>query len=152
MNAQSEIVFGAEFISDSIDEALPLMREHWDGLDHFGDDEFDPDITAYKKLDDACLLRVFTARENGSLIGYCVFFVKYSFISKKLLEADQLGLFIKKDSRGFGVKFIKWCDECLKNEGVNVVYQNIPSTTRLGSIFKRIGYKEADHSYARRIN
>lgn len=149
---KSGVTFQPEFVEDSIQDAIPLIQEHWDGLEHYANEPLDLDVTAYKKLDDACLLRVFTARESdGAIVGYCVFFVKYSFMSKKVLEANQMALFIKKGKRGFGIRFIKWCDDMLKKEGINIVYQHIPDSTGLGPIFERIGYKKADVSYARRL-
>jgi hypothetical protein len=56
------------------DEALPLFRAHFNEVqDYFeGKKDLDPDVETYLKLDEAGYLRVYTARESGLLIGYCI--------------------------------------------------------------------------------
>lgn len=149
---KSGIRFGAEFVVDSWAEALPLMKEHWDEIEEYKDIPLDPDFEIYKKLDDAQVLRVFTARDDEKkLVGYCVYFVQRNPLSKSICQANQNALFIKKGNRGFGKKFIEWCDSILKKEGINLVYHHVSPQHDYSPILKRIGYRHSYGVYSRRL-
>lgn len=149
---EAAVRFGAEFIADSWAEALPLMKAHWDEIEDQSI-KFDPDFETYKKLDEMQALRVFTARsESNELLGYCVYFVQMNPLSKSLLQANQNALFIKKGSRGFGKKFIEWCDDLLKKEGINQVFHHVSVLHDYSAILRRLGYKMTYSIYSRRIS
>ncbi len=155
MNATAqevEVFFGAERVVDSWAEALPLMQEHWDEIKEQQDVPLDPDFEVYKKLDDMQVLRVFTARDGkNNLLGYCVYFVQTNPLSKKISQANQNALFIKKDARGFGKKFIAWCDDLLTREGINFVYHHVSIGHDYSPILKRLKYRTAYTVYSRRL-
>jgi hypothetical protein len=48
-------------------------------------------------------------------------------------------------------QFIKWVDEQLKAEGVQVVYAHVKSAFNFGSMLRRLGYQDHDVTYARRL-
>ncbi len=102
----------------------------------------------YGSLEQAGILRLFTARDNGKLVGYNVFM---------LIEHHQHGvsfashdtLFLHKDFRKgtTGIKFLKWCDEQLKKDGARFITQHSSSSVNLEKIFLRMGYKLAEKIY-----
>ena len=146
------VQFGAEFIVDSWADALPLMKAHWDEIED-PDMAFEPDFETYKKLDEAQVLRVFTARsDTNEMLGYCVYFVQVNPLSKSLIQANQNALFIKKGCRGFGKQFIAWCDDMLKKEGINHVFHHVSVLHDYSPILRRLGYKMTYSIYSRRIS
>ena len=148
----SEIHFGAEFVSDSWSEALPLMKAHWDEIEQYKEIPLDPDFEIYKKLDEAQVLRVFTARDSESkLVGYCVYIVQVNPLTKGITMANQNALFVKKENRGFGKKFIAWCDDMLRKEGINFVYHHVSPQHDYSPILRRLGYKSSYQVYSRRL-
>jgi len=144
-------VFGAEFIRDVWRESLPLMHEHWDEIAHYKDIPLDPDFEQYKFLDDNKILRVFTIREEGKLIGYALFFVKPNIHYKSSLQAFQDVIFISKKYRGIGKKFIKWCDEMLSREGVQIVHHHVKKDHNFGPLLNRMNYELVDLIYSKRL-
>ena len=102
----------------------------------------------YGSLEQAGILRLFTARDNGKLVGYNVFM---------LIEHHQHGvpfashdtLFLHKDFRKgtTGIKFLKWCDEQLKQDGARFITQHSSGSVDLENIFLRMGYKLAEKIY-----
>lgn len=139
--------------SKLFEEMAPLLQKHWEEIAHFKDIELDPDWEQYEKLEQVGVLRVFVARDHsGIMVGYAVFFVRHNPHYKKSLQALQDILFIDPTRRGFGAKFILWCDEQLKSEGVQAVYHHIKAAHNFGHMLERLGYSLVDLIYTRRVN
>jgi len=138
-----------------LDELLPLLHIHWKTVAHFQDIELAPDTEAYLKLQEHGMLRVFTAREETSgLIGYAVFFVRPNIHYRKSLQAQQDVLFIHPEKRGFGAKFIAWCDKQLAAEGVQAVYHHVKAKPELNfsPLLEKQGYHLIDLIWAKRLD
>lgn len=134
-------------------EMLPLFSAHYQEIAHFKDIPLDPDFDQYIKLDEAGFVRAFTARTpEGEILGYAVFFVKYNPHYKTSLQASQDVLYIDKKRRGFGAKFILWCDRELAKEGIQLSYHHIKQAHDFGPMLKRMGYELVDYIYARRLD
>lgn len=133
-------------------ELLPLLSAHYREVAHFQDIEFDPDMESYAALDKTERLRIFTCREEGELVGYSVYFISQSLHYKKSKQAHQDILFVHPEKRGVGHRLIRWCDEQLRLEGVQVVYQHIKAKHNFGPMLEWLGYELVDHIYARRLD
>lgn len=97
------------------------------------------------------MLNVFTARheETNALTGYAIFFVKHNLHYSTSLQAIQDVLYIDQKQRGFGAKFILWCDQELKKLGVQAVYHHVKTKHDFGPLLKRIGYEHIDQIWGR---
>lgn len=147
----AEVVFDREYSVYGIwDEIYPLLVQHKDEIAHHKDIPLDPDKDFYMKACALGMVRVFTAREDAKLIGYAIFFVKPDFHYQQL-TAQQDIIFIQKDKRGFGRKFIEWCDEQLKAEGVRFVSHHVKKAHDFSPLLRRIGYELVDLIYVRRF-
>jgi GNAT superfamily N-acetyltransferase len=139
--------------ADLFAELAPLLNAHYLEISHFQDIPLSPNYEAYQAIADTGGLRVFTARdEDRELVGYCVFFVRHNLHYKSSLQAVQDILFIRPDQRGTGARLIKWCDEQLKKEGVQVVYQHVKAAHNFGEMLERMGYEFVDLIYAKRLD
>lgn len=128
----------------------PLIHDHYREIARFQDIELDPDFDLYSKIDAMGKLRVFTARsEEGLLLGYACFFVNPHLHFKNSLQAVHDLIFIAKPARGHGGKFIQYCDDQLKFEGVEVISYGVSTAFDWGAILKRRGYEPIDTIYAR---
>lgn len=145
--------FQIEKLKDIFNEMLPLFEKHWEEIAHFKDIKLEIDKESYFKMEEIGLLRIFTAREeDNSLAGYAVFIIKHNLHYKSSLQALQDVLYIDKEKRGFGAKFILWCDKQLKQEGVQVVYHHIKAAHNWGKMIERLGYQLQDLIYCRRLD
>lgn len=151
MITATKVEFGTDTVEKVWPEIYPLFLKHWEEIAHYKNIPLEPDFDKYKEIEAVGMLRIFTAREEGKLIGYCVYFINHNLHYKSTIQALQDVLFVQKDKRGFGMKFIKWCDEQLKKEGVNVVHQHIKKAHNFGPMLERIGYELVDLIYARRL-
>lgn len=150
-----EISFGKESATpEFIEEIKPLLQKHWQEIAHFKDIPLDPAWDDYLTLDKLGMLRVYTARLNASLIGYCIFIVRRNPLYKTSLQASQDILFIDPAHRnqGFGRSFIDWCDSMLKLEGVQVSYQHVKEAHNFGPLLESLGYELVDLIYLRRLD
>lgn len=147
------MTFARERAQDILDEILPLLKSHYDEIAHFKDIPLEPDFEKYLKLEELDGIRVYTARdENQKLIGYSVFFLSHNIHYKSSLQAVQDVLFIHPSNRGSGAKFILWCDDQLKKDGVQAVYQHVKAAHNFGPLLERFGYQLVDLIYSRRLD
>ncbi len=142
------VTFASERVADVWAEIYPLFEKHWQEIGEYKDIPLNPDFDLYKKIDEA--IRVYTAREFGALIGYCVFFINPNLHYKNTKQALQDVLFIQKDKRGFGKDFMEWCDGQLIADGVDVIHRYMSNEKDFGSLLERIGYEFKALIYSRR--
>lgn len=147
--------FQVEKLSGVREEIEPLLYAHFLEIAHFQDIPLDPDWTTYEALEQAGALRIFTVRdEYRALIGYAVFAVHRNPHYRGSLQATQDILFLDKPWRGrtIGYRFLAWCDDQLRDEGVQVVRHHFKVAHDLGPIFARLGYEDEDRIVVKRLD
>lgn len=141
-----------EFLKDIFDDLVPLFDLHYAEVKHFDDIPLSPDKQTYLNIEDSGVLRVFTIRnDDDELVGYNILFIREHMHYSKSVQAVNDVIFIREDSRGQGRDFIEWCDELLKKEGVDAVYQTVKATHNWGPMLERQGYKLIDLTYGKRL-
>lgn len=146
--------YAQETFEDIIDEIQPLFLEHYDEIAKYKDIPLNPDMGAYKAMDRLGILKIFTCRSevmDNKLVGYGIYLVKNHLHYQSCLVAQQDILFISKQYRGQGMKFIRWCDEQLKAIGCDLTVQHVKATHNFGPMLERIGYELMDLIYTRRL-
>lgn len=141
--------FAREKITENLDFLLPLFKKNWEET---GIKELPLDLNThmYLKAEEMGVFRLYTYREESTeLVGYSFFFTSMSPHHKTKKTATQDTLFIDKEKRGHGLKFILWCDEQLFNDGVDVITRSAKVTHDYGNILKRIGYEAKEIVYVR---
>ena len=145
------ITYQREQVSDVLSEIKPLLEMHWREIAHYQDIPLEPLWDWYQR---APGVRVFTARLNGELIGYVVFGIGPSKHYSGSIQAAQDILYLHPEHRAgrTGYKLIKYCDEQLRAEGVQVVYQHAKVAKDFGRLLVAIGYEPVDTIYGRRLD
>lgn len=160
------LVLARERSTDLWGEILPLLKEHYLEISHFPDIELDPDIEAYNQCEALGMLRCYTARLSGELIGYSVNFIRHNMHYQRSLQGVQDVLFVAKAHRHgrVGVKLIRYKEEQLRAEGTQVTYEHTKANdqirlaltclnrTDVGAIMERLGYELVDLIYAKRLD
>lgn len=147
--------FGRENAHQFIPEAMDLFSLHWGEVGHYKDIPLEIDIDTYNKLEDAGSLRIYSARDDvNHVIGYSFYFIKHNVHYKSSLQASQDIIFIHPEKRGFGKEFIKWCDDELRKEGVQVVYHHVKTKKELnfGPLLEKLNYELIDLVYGKRLD
>ena len=66
-----------EFLATVEDDIRPLIQKHWEDIALNKDKiKLNPDWDAYHTLEQAGVLKIFTAREGDKLVGYFVVVVQ----------------------------------------------------------------------------
>ena len=148
------MVYARETFAGIRDEVMPLLDEHYLEVAHYKDIPLDVDFAAYDAVETAGMFRVYTARTGtGALVGYAAFFVRSNGHYRGSLQAHQDVLFMLPGSRGLGGELIRYAEEQLRAEGVQVVYQHIKvATPRTAALMVRLGYQAVDTIFAKRLD
>ena len=145
--------FAIEKISDTWDEAHDLMLENHKETGSTDSIEFNPDKDKYLAIENVGLMKLFTARDEGKLVGYAIFLISVHLHYSCQLWAMQDVMFMKNTHRGIGsYRFMKWVDEELANLGVNVVLRSVHVRKDYSRILEKIGYQKIETSFMRRFN
>jgi GNAT superfamily N-acetyltransferase len=146
------ITYQQESLSTCKEDAIPLLEKHWEEIALNKDKiKLNPDWDAYADLEDAGILKIFTARDGGRLVGYFVTFVKAHIHYKDHLFAYNDILFLSPDKRkGFvGPKLMKFAEKCLKEDGVCVLVVNTKLHKPFDTLLKWLGYKHIENLYSK---
>lgn len=134
-------------------DAIPLLEKHWEEIALNKDKiKLNPDWDAYANLEDADILKIFTARDaDNKLVGYFVVFVKAHIHYKDNLFAYNDILFVDQNYRkGFtGPRLMKFAEKCLKADGVDVIIVNTKRHKPFDSLLLWLGYKHIENLYSK---
>lgn len=146
--------FQQEFLDTSANEAKELLELHWNEIAVNRDKiKLNPDWDAYFDLERKGKLRIFTARENGRLIGYFVVIVGVNLHYKDHVFAVNDILYLHSSWRKglTGVKLIKFAEKCLQLEGVSVMSINTKTHRPFDSLMSYLKYDLVERVYQKYI-
>ena len=137
------------------EEGLPLLEAHYREISQYLDIPLTPDVERYRQLEANGVLRIYTVRADGRLVGYAVFAVSRNPHYTTCLQAAQDILFVDQTFRKgrLGIKLIQFSEEQLRSEGVQVVYHHVKVLhPALGSLLQHMGYEHVEQIYAKRLD
>jgi len=107
------------------------------------------DWETYAKLEDLGLVKIFTARDNGKLVGYLWVILSPNLHSKGTTVASDDGLFVSKEYRGKQVAqdLIRFTEQCLKEDGLKVFCISGTHENPIGPLMNRMGYTAIETKY-----
>lgn len=137
-----------------LDEARPLLAEHWREIAPYDDIPLDVDTHHYLAAGEAGVCRCYTVRVGDQLVGYALFFVRPAPHYAGSLQAAQDVLYLHPSMRGgAGAEFIAYCDEQLRACGVQVVHHHAKHAhPQLGKALERLGYEPVETIYSKRLD
>lgn len=144
--------FALENLGNVKEDIKPLIEEHWKeiALDK-GAIKLNPDWDAYGAYDFIGSLRVYTAREDGQLMGYFVVLVSRSLHYKDHTFANNDIIFLKKEARQglTGFKLIKYAVQQLEAEGVSKIHINTKIHQPFDVVLERLGFNCIERIYSK---
>lgn len=141
-----------EFVWQVADEIKPLLDMHWRDIATNKDViKLNPDWEAYHSLEGQGKLKVFTARDAGTLVGYFVVLVGHNIHYKDHLFAANDIIYLHKDHRkGFaGIRLINFAEKCLTADGVSTLTINTKVHQPFDAILERMKYKLVERVYSK---
>lgn len=144
------VTFEKEFVGVVAMEVQDLLRAHYLELAKNQDKvHLDPDWDRYIAMERADALLLYTAREDGELIGYSCFFSSPHPHYKALRLVNNDVLFLRADKRvgRTGMRFIDFCEQAVRAEYPHEQFAltwHAKEGTDLGAILPRKGYGVQD--------
>lgn len=149
----SGVRFQRETVGGIIDDILPLAKKHYQEVSHYSDIPLELDYQKFYALEKINALFIFSIRaQDRALIGYAVFFAdKHVHYASKHAHSDAI--FILPEYRGeLGRKFVDWCDQEMKKEGVSLVYHSVTPKKDFSKMLKKLGYELHETIYTRKLS
>ena len=132
-----------EFLDQVKDDILSLLDLHYKEIALNQDKiKLNPDWDVYSELEQQGKLKIFTARDNDTLVGYFVVVVGVNMHYKDHTFACNDIIYLHKDYRkGFaGIKLIKFAKKCLTEDGVSVLAINTKVHQPFDKVLERLGF------------
>lgn len=137
-----------------LNEIKPLLFEHWEEIAVNKDKiKLDPDYDSYLYLAKTGLLKVYTVRDNGKLVGYYSTLVTPHLHYRNNTYAINDLIFLIPEFRGklVGLKLIKFAEQELKKLGVSVIMLHTKTEHSFSTIAERLGYSCVEETYSKYI-
>ena len=145
------ITFQKEAPSPFADDAIQLFKDHYDEIAERTDViDLDPNIEQYNFMFNKNMLEIHTARDDGKLVGYSIWFVVNHIHYKKSLTATSDVLYISPNYRKgmFGYKFIKWTTDEIKKRKPQRILFHVKPFLDYGHLLERLGGHFFEKSYS----
>lgn len=149
------ITYQKEKFSDCIEEAKPLLLEHWEDVGFDKDNApLNPNYEQYQNLCNANVLHIITVREDDKLIGYSSWFVSYNlhYQDKKFAECDIFFLSEPFRKGLVGYNLLKQSTQILRNLGVDYITAKDKKRRDIGVLFRRLGYEAIETVYLKKMD
>ena len=141
------ITFQKELAANIRYEIAGLLDEHYEELTlNKSIVKLNPNWDKYLALENTNNLQVFTARKDGLLVGYSVFFLDYHIHYIDLLVATNDLIFMRAEERQgtVGIRLIKYSEEQLKLLGAHKITWHIKASNDFSPILRRLKYVNED--------
>ncbi len=146
----SQVNYQQEFLDDVKGESLALIEGHFNEVYPCRDVySLDMDWDTYSKLEDMGLVKIFTARDCGTLVGYLWVILSPNIHSKGSYTACDDGLFVTKSHRGkmVAVELIRFVEKCLKEDGIKTFHLVGTAEKPIDSLVERMGYAKIETKF-----
>ena len=112
-----------------------------------------PDLKKYAAMEATGMMKCYTAREYGKIIGYAVWFILHHMHYQDTLMAMNDIIYIAKEKRGSmtGIKLLEYSEKELKQFGVQTIGLHIKKVFDWGRVAERIGYECVESTYQKWI-
>lgn len=137
--------FAQELLCECVKEVMPLLQmHHAEVMPHGEAIPLDPDWDCYALLERLGRFVVFTARDDGRLVGYAAFHLMPHLQSRQFLRAVNEVIFVAPEHRRgmLALSFVKHCHDRLTAAGARHIAYESPLTSNLAPILHRIGYED----------
>ena len=146
------IEYKQEFLCTCLDDIKPLLKDHWEELAlHQDEIKLEPDYDRYLQMEDK--LKVFTLRDRGELVGYLIVIVDNHLHYASTLWATTDVFYLKPEYRNmsFGSTLLQFCEDCLKEDGVDVFMVGMKVHRPFEELVESLGYKPVELTYGKKL-
>ena len=148
------LTFHVEAFSDAIEDALPLLLDHYNEIAlNKETTPFDPSWEQYWTLEQAGVLHIVTARDEGKLVGYSAYILLKRNLHYALSVAESDIFYLAPEYRkGLnGARMLKFAEDSLRALGVQRIVTKTKLTPEhdLGPLLERLGFAPIERVYVK---
>ena len=146
------MIFALESLANGKEDIKPLIEKHWELVAlNQGVIKLNPDWEKYAQMDQSGLLRIFTARKNHELVGYCVLVVSQSLHYKDHIFANNDVVFVLPEYREgmTGYKLIKYAEDYCRENNVSLLNINTKVHLPFDSLMLGMNFELIERIYSK---
>ena len=148
-------VIAYESLASCLEEAKPILEEHWKEITVYRDIPLDPEYDLYETLEKTGSLAIYTIRVQGELVGYSVYFVRRHLHYRNHVWANNDILLVRKPYRNFGIgkQLLDFVENDLRSRGVNVIHHGTKTAhPELALLLQSRGHQRVEVGYSFRLS
>ena len=152
--SDSAVKLNIESLEQVKEDILPLLKDHWEEVAVNKElIKMNPCWDTYKKLQDEGMLGIFTAREEGNLIGYFVVIASKNPHYKDHVFGVNDVIYLKPEYRGtyVGSDLITFAEKYMTRFGASVFTINTKTHIPFDSVLKRLGFEHIENVYSKML-
>lgn len=149
-----KIKYAQESALEVIEEMDILTEKHWEEIAVNKDKiALNPDYEKYVALEDAGVLKIYTVRDNGQLVGYFLVMVTPHLHYQDHVFAMNDIIYVDPTYRGSTIAYrlIKFAEQQLKAEGVSVLMINMKVHAPFDRLLEGLGFSNTERVYTKFI-
>lgn len=142
-----------ERVQDVMAEIRPLLEAHGAEVGHW-DIPLDIDFNRYLQADDADILRIYTARVDGELVGYAIYFLLFGTHFKSTRSAFEDGFYVMPERRdsGLWLQLLMYAERELTTDGAKLISQHQKvQFPQFATGLAALGYEHIDNVWGKRL-
>ena len=150
------ITLARESISDVKSDVAALAPAHQEeaASNYIDPDEVDIDLDSYSVLEPLGHVRVYTARDDGKLVGYCGFMLSMRTLQtgRRIKWAVQDAIYVMPAYRGpMVLRFLYYQDLSLEFDGARKILRHASLPTGFHKILLHMNYRLVERGYVRDV-
>jgi len=141
-----------ECLANVKEDIKPLLETHWEMVAlNQGKIKLNPNWEEYARLDAAGILRIFTARHEGKLVGYCVLVISKSLHYQDHIFANNDVTFVLPEYRtgATGYHLMKYAEDHCRDNGVSLMNVNTKVHIPFDSLMLGMGFDLIERIYSK---
>ena len=148
------LAYAVERITERWDELAPLSAAHFAEVGHLPESHaISLDRDAYAQAEQCGAHAFVTARDDRRLVGYLSIFLR-RHIHADTLSAYQDAIYLEPAARqGWNAQhLVAFADAYLRDLGVSIVYQFVPTAHDFGAMLRQLGYNPTEMVWTRHLH
>lgn len=153
-NIASGYCFQREIFHDVIVEGMPLLVRQWQEAGEPGAGSLAMAEDRYAAMERAGMLRVFTTRRAGQLVGHATFFVFTGMhAAVRAAVLDALYLFPEHRGPRVSLRLVRHAETALQAEGVGIIHMHANERfLGFARLLQSLGYHPVSRTLAKVLN
>jgi hypothetical protein len=147
------VIFAEERVKDVVEEYYQIGLKHWMETDLYEQGQvFNPDVSRYIKSNEIGIYHLFTAREEGKLVGDIGAYITPSMHTQKTIAQEDTWYLLPEYRKGRNaILFLRFAEDKLKEYGVEEIYTTTKTNRPTGKLMEYLGYKQIATQYHKEL-